>query len=117
MSSVTINRMDTTMTNKLLSCKQPAPAAFRGGHTQGDTTMTMVTISRDGTWAGNGIWTDDCEIVDCPAVLGDDQDASDETYEAICDALASLPQDDEHWRGPVTVERPDGTYTAELLDG
>ncbi len=84
---------------------------------QGEITMTMVTISRDGTWAGDGIWTDDCEIVDCPAVLGDDQDASDETYEAICDALASLPQDDEHWRGPVTVERPDGTYTAELLDG
>lgn len=76
--------------------------------------MTNVTIDRDGVWAGTGRWTDDCEIVDCSAVLGPDQDASDETYEALCEALANLPQDEEHWRGPVSVERPDGTYTATL---
>jgi len=75
-----------------------------------------VTISRDGVWAGDGTWTDDCEIVDCPAVLGDDQDASDETYEAICDALADLPQTGDRWRGPVTVQRPNGEYTAELIE-
>lgn len=75
-----------------------------------------VTICRDGIWAGEGRWTDDCEIVDCPAVLGPDQDASDDTYEAICQELSSLPQDEDHWRGPVSVERPDGTYTAELCE-
>lgn len=68
-----------------------------------------VTISRDGVWAGDGRWTEDCEIVDCPAVLGQDQDASDETYELLCDALASLDGN-----GTVSVERPDGIYTAEL---
>ena len=72
--------------------------------------MTKVTICRDGIWAGEGRWTDDCEIVDCPAVLGS------ETYEALCEALAALPQDEQHWRGPVSVERPDGTYTAELCE-
>lgn len=75
-----------------------------------------VTISKDGEWAGDGRWTDDCEIVDCAAVLGADQDASDETYEMLCDELASLPQIDEYWRGPVSVQRPDGTYSAELID-
>lgn len=74
-----------------------------------------VTITKDGVWVGDGKWTDDDEIVDCPAVLGEDQDASDETYEALCEALASLPQTREHWRGPVAVSRPDGTYTAELI--
>lgn len=84
----------------------------------GDTTMRKikVTISRDGVWAGDGRWTDDCEIVDCPAVLGANQDASDETYEALCDELAGLNQSEEYWRGPVSVDRPDGTYTAELIE-
>lgn len=77
--------------------------------------IIKVIISRDGVWAGDGRWTDDCEIVDCAAVLGADQDASDETYEALCDELASLPQTENRWRGPVNVERPDGTYTAELV--
>lgn len=78
--------------------------------------MTKVTISRDGVWAGDGKWTDDCEIVDCAAELGADQDASDETYELLCGELSSLPQDEQHWRGPVSVDRPDGTYTAELIE-
>jgi len=75
-----------------------------------------VAISRDGVWAGDGRWTDDCEIVDCAAILGEDQDASDQTYEMLCDELASLPQIDGHWRGPVSVQRPDGIYSAELID-
>jgi len=75
-----------------------------------------VTIDKDGVWAGDGRWTDDCEIVDCAAVLGPDQDASDKTYEALCDALAQLPQDEDHWRGPVSVTRDDGTYSATLID-
>lgn len=78
--------------------------------------MTRVIIERDGVWAGEGKWTDDCDIVDCAAVLGDDQDASDDTYDELAEALAGLPQDDEHWRGPVSVDRPDGTYTAILAD-
>lgn len=76
----------------------------------------LVTIYRDDVWAGQGRWTDDCEIVDCPAVLGPDQDASDECYEALCYELSHCPQDDDHWRGPVVVERDDGTYTAELRE-
>jgi len=76
--------------------------------------MTKVTIYRDGVWAGDGRWTEDCEIVDCAAVLGDTSDTSDETYELLCHELANLPQDEEHWRGPVSVERPDGTYAAKL---
>lgn len=80
------------------------------------TRQIKVTISHDGVWAGDGRWTEDCEITDCAAVLGADQDASDETYELLCEELASLPQDEEHWRGPVSVERPDGTYEASLSD-
>ncbi len=76
----------------------------------------IVSIDRDGVWAGDGVWTADCTIVDCAAVLGSSQDESDETYEALEAALASLPQDAEHWRGPVSVERPDGVYSAVLLD-
>jgi len=75
-----------------------------------------VTICKDGVWAGDGRWTDDCEILDCPAMLGEDQDASDETYEALSEELANLDQSGECWRGPVSVRRPDGTYTAELVD-
>ena len=71
--------------------------------------IIKVIITRNGVWAGTGRWTDDSEIVDCAAVLGADQDASDETYESLCDVLASLPQTEDSWRGPVTVERPDGT--------
>jgi len=75
-----------------------------------------VSIDRDGVWAGTGRWTEDCEIVDCAAVLGADQDESDDTYEALCYALSGLPQLEEHWRGPVSVDRPDGLYTATLAD-
>lgn len=74
----------------------------------------IITIYKDGVWAGRGVWTDDCEIIDCQAVLGEDQDASDDTYELLADALSQLPQDEEHWRGPVTIERPDGEYSASL---
>jgi len=76
---------------------------------------TRVEISRDGVVVGHGRWTDDCEIVDCQAILGPDQDASDETYEELCDALAELPRIDDQWRGPVSVERPDGTYAVEVV--
>lgn len=78
--------------------------------------MITISIYRDGVFAGSGRWTDDCEIVDCQAVLGDTQDESDETYELLCDELSSLPQDEEHWRGPVYVTRPDGEYSARLED-
>lgn len=75
-----------------------------------------ATISRDGVWCGYGRWIVDHEIVDCLAMLGPDEDASRDTYDALCDALSSLPQDAEHWRGPVSVERPDGTYTVTLIE-
>lgn len=64
--------------------------------------MRQISIYRDNVWAGEGIIGDDGEIRDCAAILGDDQDASDETYEAIQDAIES--GDDE-------VVRSDGVYT------
>lgn len=62
---------------------------------------TTISISRDGIWAGNGRLVDGI-IEDCSAILGADQDASDETYEAIQDAI----QD-----GDESVQRQDGRYT------
>ena len=62
---------------------------------------TKISISRDGIWAGDGRLVAG-SIEDCPAVLGDDQDASDETYEAIESAIED---------GESSIERPDGTYT------
>ena len=47
-----------------------------------------IEISRNGVWAGVGVWTGE-EIVDSPAVLGDTQEESDEVYEAIADAIES----------------------------
>jgi len=64
--------------------------------------MKKISISRGGVWAGDGRIDGSGEIVDCPAVLGADQDASDETYEAIQEAVES---------GEDEVKRPDGTYT------
>lgn len=74
-----------------------------------------VIINHDGVWAGEGRWTDDCEIVDCPASLGPDEDASDETYEDLSDALSEQP--DADWYRPVRVERPDGTFWTQILAG
>lgn len=77
---------------------------------------SKVVISLDGVWVGNGVWTEDYEISNCQALLGKSQDESDDTYEALCHELSGLPQDEEHWRGPVTVVRPEGNYCAELIE-
>jgi len=74
-----------------------------------------IVISLDGVWVGEGTWNDDCTITNCQALLGRNQDESDETYEELCHELSELPQCDEHWRGPVRIERPEGTYCAELI--
>jgi hypothetical protein len=74
-----------------------------------------VVISLDGVWVGDGTWNDDCTISNCQALLGKDQDESDETYEEICDELASLPQAEDLWKGPVMVVRKEGIYSAELI--
>jgi hypothetical protein len=60
-----------------------------------------ITIYRDDAWAGEG-WLYDGEITDCEAVLGVDQDASDETYALIADAIGA---------GEYYVQRPDGRYS------
>ena len=73
--------------------------------------MSKITIYRDGVWAGVGRIDSDGEIVDCPAVLGPDQDASDETYEAIQDAIDHEPQDAERYTGSGEITRPDGVYS------
>ena len=61
-----------------------------------------ISIYRDDVWAGDGYLSADGEVEDCSAVLGEDQDASDETYQMIADAISN---------GEDEVVRPDGTYT------
>lgn len=73
--------------------------------------MSKVSIFRDGVWVGDGYWMYGI-IRDCSAVLGADQDASEETCELLEDALAAL----DGPGGEVRVERPDGTYTAVLSE-
>ncbi len=63
----------------------------------------MISISRDGVWAGNGAVVDGI-IQDCAAILGANQDASEETYEAIEQQIADDKTDG-------SVSRPDGTYS------
>jgi len=46
----------------------------------------MISISRDGIWAGSGRIAGE-SIVDCPAILGETQEDSDNTYEQIMDAI------------------------------
>jgi hypothetical protein len=77
--------------------------------------MTTIRISRNGIWAGDGRIVDG-QIVDFAAMLGADQDASDETYEAIEDAISDEPQDEDRYTGTGSVERPDGTYTWTITD-
>lgn len=72
---------------------------------------TKVTISRDGVWAGDGVWIEGEGRIDCAAVLGPDQDASDETYDLLTEALESALEDG---RSEATIVRPDGEYTAVL---
>lgn len=76
------------------------------------TMSKSIRIYRDGVWAGDGRLDPDGEIVDCPAVLGLDQDASDQAYEAIQDAIAE--DDDGGWKG--SVQREDSVYSWEIWD-
>jgi len=70
---------------------------------------TKITIYHDGVWSGEGMIDSDGEII-CASMLGPNQDASDETYEAIQDAIDAEPQDAGRYTGSGDVERPDGTY-------
>lgn len=87
------------------------------GETFASTSTTQkgdamkIEIYRDGVWAGTGRLDSDGEIVDCSAVLGPNQDASDETYEAIQDSIDSEPQDEGRYLGQGSIERPDGVYS------
>lgn len=65
-----------------------------------------ISIYRDNVWAGLGQLING-RIADCPAVLGPDQDASEETYEEIEDAIED---------GETSVRRPDGIYTWDISD-
>lgn len=78
--------------------------------------LQKITIYRDGVLAGEGELDKDGEIVNCAAILGADQDASDETYEAICDDIDREPQDAERYRGEGNIDRPDGTYSWVIRD-
>jgi hypothetical protein len=73
----------------------------------------QITIYRDGVFAGQGTIDGDNEI-ECNAVLGPDQDASDATYEAITDAIGLAPQDEGRYTGTGSIQRPDGEYSWEV---
>jgi hypothetical protein len=73
------------------------------------TMACIIRIFRDGVWVGDGTVSDDGTI-ECEAVLGATQDDSDETYEAIMDALDHDPQDADRYTGEGSVTRPDGVY-------
>lgn len=79
------------------------------------TTKTYrVEICRNNVWAGAGRFVRNA-IVDCGAILGNDETASEETYDLLDDLLAEqLENDPANWDGEVRVRRPDGVYTASL---
>ena len=62
------------------------------GHTFTATVLDgRVTVSQDGVWAGEGRYTSH-GIEDCPAVLGDDEEASEEIYRLLDAALAATDE-------------------------
>lgn len=61
-----------------------------------------IEIYRDGIWAGRGT-IDAGGHIECPAILGPDQDAAEECYEAIEGNLDAG-----------RLVRPDGVYTWEI---
>lgn len=69
-------------------------------------TETTITIFRDGVWAGTGRLDEYNCIVDCAAVLGPDQDASDETYELMEHDIQDAGSKSREGR----LTRPDGVY-------
>jgi hypothetical protein len=77
-------------------------------------TNPTITIFRDAVYAGEG-HIDSTGTIVCPAMLGDDQDASDATYEEIQDAIDSEPQDEGRYTGTGQVERPDGVYSWTIV--
>lgn len=79
-------------------------------------TRSKISIYRNGVWAGDGYLDKDGCIVDCAAILGPDQDASDDTYEAIEDEITNEPQDADRYTGTGEVVRPDGTYTWAITE-
>jgi hypothetical protein len=73
-----------------------------------------ITIYRDNVYDGTGRIDSDGQIRDCSAVLSPDQDASDETYAAIEDAITDEPQDESRYTGRGEITRPDGVYSWEI---
>lgn len=61
-----------------------------------------ISIYRDDVWAGTGTIADG--QIECSAVLGVDQDASDECYAEIADAI-------EGGQMSGSIMRPDGEYS------
>lgn len=77
-------------------------------------TQQVEILDDHGHWAGTGRW-DGHTIADCPAVLGGDQDAADEIYEALdaamIAALPSIPEPRLGWcdgSGPEWGDTPCG---------
>lgn len=78
------------------------------------TTTYRVEICRNNVWAGAGQFVRG-SIVDCGAILGDDEAASEETYQLLEDLLAEqLENNPTTWDCEVRVRRPDGDYAASL---
>jgi hypothetical protein len=72
-----------------------------------NATKSVIQIWLNGVWAGTGQVDEDGEITQCGAVLGPDQDASDEMYELISDAIAGGAEAGE-------VKRPEGVYSFDI---
>lgn len=77
---------------------------------------SKISIYRNDVWAGDGYLDKDGCIVDCAAILGQDQDASDDTYVAIEDAITNEPQDAGRYTGEGEIDRPDGKYSWIITD-
>jgi hypothetical protein len=75
-------------------------------------TQRKVQIFRDGVFAGDGFIDSEGRIT-CSAVLGPDQDASDDTYDELEDSYSP-----DAGSGPqiISVERPDGCYDVYLVE-
>jgi hypothetical protein len=111
---VSVDRLNAYMVAPLFPA--PAGAGYCGVNQPTEAkTMANIQIYRDDIWVGSGTIDIDGEI-ECSAALGPDQDASDETYCKIMDAIDNEPQDEARYTGRGSIERPDGTYSWIISD-
>ncbi len=81
------------------------------------TTRYNISIGQDGIWAGQGHYdhADNGDsvsgnICDCDAILGGNQEAAEEAYSAIEDAITDMDSPED---GEVEVKGKSYTWTLE----